>query len=42
MAFGERELGSIGHEEILAFVQRKLDAGLSPKTIRNALAVRVE
>jgi integrase len=38
-AFGERELGSIGHDDLLTFVQRKLDAGLSPKTIRNALAV---
>jgi integrase len=36
--FGTQDLREIREEDLLGFVRVKLDAGLSPATIRNALA----
>jgi len=37
--FGSRDLRELREPDFLAFVRVKLDAGLAPKTIRNALSV---
>ena len=37
--FGSRDLRQIREADLLAFVREKLDAGLAPKTIRNALSI---
>jgi len=39
--FGSKDVREIREEDLLRFVRVKLDAGLAPKTIRNALQVLV-
>ena len=37
--FGSKDLREIRESDLLGFVQKKMDDGLAPKTIRNALSV---